>query len=340
MLDCRKVTKMKFKQSLKNALPVVALLTIGTFIFIGFADKTNPTMPTTKKPFKVSSALENVPKTPRQIINSPSAGKAKDQRLSLVTEQYTKATDLRAFVEFARQHPELGGLYYADKVLRDCGASKNFIVQEKDALKYDTQRSPELYAKRQRAFELLRNRCQSFSSEELSAEGRSRLRDEALRKQDAFWKLDQEKSKASSAPYTKERSELARGIKDQIILTKDPLFLQGASLTLNSSAESNVKSTLWLDGKAYESSEDTLAFFVAWKLVPCSFGLVCDQTNHDVVVSCVQFDRCANSLEDLFRLEIEESGEAGRKQFAKVLDFKKRISAAIEKGDVAALSPR
>lgn len=331
---------MKIKQSLKYVLILIALFVTVVYIFAFQGNKSDSTFLEPIKPLAATIDQKNLPKSSTQNINESIVSKSKAQSFSLVTEKYAKATDLRAFVEFAKQHPELGGLYYADKVLRDCRSSKNYIVQDKSALNYDNKRSPELYAQRQRAFELLRSRCQSFSSEELSEAARTRLEDEALRKQDAFWKLGQEKRKVSGAPYTKERIESSRELKNQIILTKDPLFLQGSSVSLNSSAESNLKSTLWLDGKAYESNEDTLAFFVAWKLVPCSFGLVCDQTNQDVVVSCVHYDRCANSLEDLFRSEIEESGDAGRKQFAKVLDFQKRISAAIEKGDVAALSPR
>ncbi|MFZ6675875.1 hypothetical protein [Undibacterium sp. Xuan67W] len=320
---------------------LISIITLSVVAIAAYFYTQNPERPLTQvsAPTSEATVLNAANDLARVGTNFPPKIEKKSSTFELAIK-YSTTRDMRAFVEYAKQHPELGGGYYAAIGMGECLVVKDYIVQGKPTLNYDAKRSPEIYAKRQQAFESLKTLCQSFLPDEITQDALAKTHKQSIEKNDIFSKIISDQLQAAATADITQRLESMRVIKEKVMASKDPLLIDNFSSLLSEPVNQKFD-TYWLDGKPYNgTSEETNIMQYAWRLVPCSLGLVCDETNHYVSITCLNQDICANSLSDLFRQNLERSGDKDGKQFQQVLQLQKRLTEIVQNGEFTAFKPK
>lgn len=327
------------KKSIQSKL-FLAFLAIGMAILFWQFNNLNVANVSIEKP-KQSPSVEflSMPKT----YSTQDASPPKTEKKFIPSElamKYSTTKDMRAFVEYAKRHPELGGWYYAEQGLAICSLVQNYVIKGQPALNYDSKHSPELYSKRQKAFESLRTSCQGFLPDEMSDDSINKMSKQGIEKQDIFLKIVDDYKKTNDIKNIEQQSKSQLEIKEKILLTKDPLLIAQYGSLIN--AQSNqAPISYWLDGKSYgESNNEANDIRAAWSLVQCSLGSSCDQTNQEVMYMCLYRNRCADSLPELVQKDLERGGDKDGKQFQKVMQLQKRLIEIVQDGEFSAFKPK
>jgi hypothetical protein len=97
---------------------------------------------------------------------------------------------------------------------------------------------------------------------------------------------------------------------------------------------------MWFEGKAHLENDEQI-YWTALDLIPCSFGIVCDQYDMYVAKACIAGAGCYNNrLEYIRNITMAKMfaryPEAAEKTYQNLIDVQHRIVAAIERGDVDA----
>lgn len=74
----------------------------------------------------------------------------------------------------------------------------------------------------------------------------------------------------------------------------------------------------------------------AMQLLPCSFGMACDNTNHTVALSCIYHEKCYDNLADYIKNTIYAKGES---LFQQVLQLRDKMSQTMRQGETDKFLP-
>lgn len=318
-----------------SAFTIAGLIIIGMYFFFAQIETISPTSELARSvsgqaSVKDSSMSLNAVTEKAPILAAPS--------LNVLVNKYAQAKDMRVFVEWAKQHPELGGWFYAEKGVRDCLMVRNFVTSNESIAKYGSYYTPENYPKRQQAFESLKTLCQGFLSIEISDAVLRTMSQQAKQSGDIFYRIAADLESANAQKDAVKKAASLDEINKKIFATKDPLLIEryGYSLNVGNLAQSRV---YWLDGIAYEvNSPAGRNMMQAWTLVPCSLGLQCDVTHQTVMIACLQFNLCGKSYLDYIEMDLKNGNEADR--LPQLMGFYKRLSEVVNAGDWDAFKPK
>ena len=285
---------------------------------------------------KINSLSTPVENTETQASKQMKLG---NESLSLA-KKYSESRDMRVFVEFAKNHPELGAWYYAERGLRECGFIRNEILKGRKSYVYGEAYNADQYAQRQQAFERLSQLCQGFLDHEIEEKNRTKIGVQALRAGDRTYALLEELSSAKAKANRDERDKAVLGVKEKIFRTQDPLLMEEFGALLNARTEGN-SANFWLDGVSFSMlSDEGRNMSLAWKLIPCSLGMTCDQFSPSVALQCLQLNQCAPNLSELIRMQLLEEGDTNGVRFAQVQAYAQRLKQIIDEGNWDAFQVR
>lgn len=229
-------------------------------------------------------------------------------KTSEIAKDFYASTNLRAFSERAKKHPNEGGISYALKAVDICARVKNIP----DIILKD-QTDSVVYGKKLSALNNLRYRCQEFSSKEIGTEGMSEL-----------YKLRKEKSDLLASNEKKFQEILgsagpSRNIKnDERIKFLNDLFNLGDSEAIGSLgpemltySNSNGKLGFWINGKPYFSEEQINLVNHAWDWSSCMIGRDCKKNSIVLEMHCIEEGLCFDSIDDYYRLGVYAGNSNG-----------------------------
>jgi hypothetical protein len=278
-------------------------------------------------------------KSKRDAVGSaPEVPVTASPKLRNLALDYSQTKNVRAFVALAKQHPELGGYNFAMQALANCGHPTNQYRE----LGYLPKESQAAFAKRKEVTQFWYHRCQSLLDSDVDVLTLEAMHKESLEKQDALTQLSERIEKAIAE---KNRVEIRRAL-NQLFAMKAPLdtphalYLVARAEASDYSGKYSPKSGMWFEGKAHLENDEQI-YWTALDLIPCSFGIVCDQYDMYVAKACIAGAGCYNNrLEYIRNITMAKMfaryPEAAEKTYQNLIDVQHRIVAAIERGDVDA----
>ncbi|MEF7613021.1 hypothetical protein V4F39_03790 [Aquincola sp. MAHUQ-54] len=233
----------------------------------------------------------------------------------------------RAFVQYAMQHPERGGMFYSRAFLRQCG----LVRAQDDQLQHlqaatEQEHDGHTHRRRVEALRFLRDKCTDFTSAELSgADFPATL-------------VDQDSLEASSASFYKETQnkniEAARLAIKSILGLADPVQLDQIGVRILTPGLQSTK-TFHFDGHQYPVASEVV--HTAAYLLPCELGLACSLENDlALALQCATGQTCFQTRQDRALAEMA-SGSEDTYENAKRLS--KQMANAIRSGNVDAFIP-
>lgn len=257
-----------------------------------------------------------------------------------IAQMYAQTKDMRAFVAYAKQHPESGGLAYALKGLQKCRVAKEILIRGKVNLQFDQKFPSEHFSARQRSFDYLQYLCQGFSADELSDEAVKSLREEAIQKADPFVKVSTLAGGISTLKDPQGAGLAKNQIMQAIFAYKDPLLVSDYGINA-SNDKTSTGSNFFLNGKSYPVfSDEGIIIHAAWRLAACEMGGDCSATNEDVITACIAFARCHSSLATLIKEDLANAGDKNGLWYERAISYARQIIDAIHRGDLQAFRPK
>ena len=240
---------------------------------------------------------------------------------ALATLLRTPPAQWREGVQQALARPGEGGRLYARHLLRQCAAADLVAglhaPEGDDPGRASTPDASDPRAARATArMQQLRAACAQFTPAELAAG--ANVVSNAGADADPLLAL------VGTSPAD-DRAQLRR-----VLARPDPLVLQelGPRLALHTASG---QQAYWFDGQrvAPDIAEPALA------LLPCAFGLPCDESDPDVWMPCLQGIACATSRTELV-LQQAAAGDATRRE--QILALSRRMAQAVRAADVERFS--
>jgi len=277
-------------------------------------------------PPSVVMAGQATPHAGTTASGSDDAGRRSVVEAALLTpsgrlaQQASRSTNLRAFVESAKQQPQDGGIAYAVGALQYC-LHLNDLKQKYAGLSQEIATgSGQDAARRLAGLNRMVSQCSDFTPEELqqasSLRSSGKDRDPIL----ALFFKGFEYSRMSMADQ--------RSLSKSILLARDPYLLHAAGVGIGRV----VVDGLWVvffDGEKFGGVVDAQSYRDAWSLVPCNFGEDCELSS-DVVIACVFEGTCHRN-----RLELLRSSYSGREtEFQGVIRLAAKLTEAVTSGEV------
>jgi hypothetical protein len=244
----------------------------------------------------------------------------------LMAQEAERADNLRAFIARAQQRPEAGGVSYAAAALTYCDQWEVFReelarLQSEVAGSYSGvgPKSPE----RLQAITWALGRCDGLSPAQTSLQSMFTLYDSKAAKLDQILAA---RGRLQQAKHIEERQIAVR----DILLMRDPLLLASVGRYLGQGLAGAVPQ---VDGINWGGVSES-AYASAWSLVPCSFGLSCDETDAEVALACVQHSQCFSSRKELLKARLLPQ------DYADMLRLHERLIDIVARADAEALRPR
>lgn len=296
-----------------------------------------PTEAQERSPVKLISTAATPPLPEARPVTQAASAPAQPAEDSMA-QMFAKTRNMRAFVEYAKQHPEKGGYAYAMKGLEKCYNAKQ-LTDALPNLPFNQIFPSEAYAARQKAFTYLQNLCQGLSKSDFDRGGGKSLREEGLEKNDPVVKIMTITSGISSRKDPEGALRAKNQILQAIFTSYDPILISDYGIRGNA-IENNGKSILFLNGKSYLfASEDGQIMFRAWRLAACELGGDCSATNEYVVMACIMAAHCHQNLADLIKDELDDLGDKDGQWFQRAVMYARQIVDAIRRGDLQAFRP-
>ncbi|WP_211444454.1 hypothetical protein [Collimonas humicola] len=257
-------------------------------------------------------------------------GKSNEKPTVAMAKAFYASTDLHAFAESAKNHPEAGGIGYAISALNLCRELRNLPEPGNDG-KEDSIN----YGKRLASYNRIKIRCQGFSDNDFSTDTISELvrreRDDKdiLRTVDISFAL----ILGNAGPDRNISSESRKQFFKEISNLQDPgvISVFGREIVTYQTPEGGVG--YWLDGHFYPQNSANSPLTDAWELASCSFGMVCDQTNSIIELQCVTKGQCFDNLSDFYKNTTYANNASS---FQDLLKYRDRIMTAIQSKSVDA----
>lgn len=296
-----------------------------------------PTEAQERSPVKLISTAATPPLPAARPVTQAASAPAQPTEDSMA-QMFAKTRNMRAFVEYAKQHPEKGGYAYAMKGLQKCRVAKQF-TDVLSSLPYDQVYTAEKYAERQKAFTDLQYLCQGFSESELSDDGVKSVKEEGIQRNDPFVRLMARTEGISSTFDPAGALKTKNQILQTIFEYKDPLLINDYGMRGNT-IQIDSHSYFFLNGKRYPFfSDEGLILRTSWRLAACELRGDCSSTNEDVLMACITAAHCNRSLTDLIRDELMLAGDKDGQWFQRAVMYARQIVDAIRRGDLQAFRP-
>ncbi len=252
---------------------------------------------------EVGAAQDRQSQPPGPSSLKPSS-RAADRPSVNMAEAMRSSTNLRAFIEYAKQHPERGGYYYAMKALRFCGVfgkTPERLV-DADSMKKDDHATAQ---RRQRLIQDQLRACDGVLPSEIGEAYSTAMALRALALEDPLFAASHALNAARDSGSAREEDiKVAIG---QVLRLRDPMLLHDVGMSLSEFRSQD--NSYYFDGHWYSGSE-RLVLEGAWLLVPCSFGLPCGESDLDVRVACAVQGICASDRRSLVQAVIFQGDAA------------------------------
>lgn len=253
--------------------------------------------------------------------NPPVSGRAE------MAQDYLQSRNLRAFIEKAKASPENGGIYYAHRALLECSmpAMKGMFksVDAYAEVPVDVNTGHEKALAMQNALGILRQRCADLQTDDLIAVQKE-LQNSRAAKADPIWMLNKKIGESASRKSSLEQQkQLIAEIVDQPL----PEVLQNWR-----GGRYQMPAGLSASGQVTAAEQE--AYTLAWRILPCDFGEVCDSRDLTLAVNCYHDSECANSRLELMQRYLERNPQNDLR-LAQVIAMKNKIADAIRQKDVA-----
>ncbi len=245
----------------------------------------NHDKPVNLQPAAISNASTVTIK--KMLINTtrkPVESMANRRAVAPWLQHFDDATDLRAFAWSARTQASAGGVFYALMALRDCRVQWPDLEQsniDTQALNSTDHRS--LWIRDNHIDRAVR-RCASFSKNELDEDAVGELSRIGESADDPIMGI----YRTWLAAVESGDLNLISEALTQIFTARDPFLLEIVGVT----------GAFYLSpfGSADLSDETTRRRFIdAWRLVPCEFGMPCDENDRVVQELCLRTGQCLSS---------------------------------------------
>jgi len=263
-----------------------------------------------------------IERPPQPAVSTPAApGVSAD-----IVRMLANSTNLKAFVEQAKQHPEKGGYAYAMTATSYCSSSREFVARMRSRVQSTGDSSQPTFNQRIAAVEELERRCQGFAP----GESAIALYHEGLARGDVVLNTQVRLAEAKSLPFA-EQAKVAR----EAMALRDPQVLSRLA-SFGAVMDEKLKEPVnYLDGKRFGglSRRD---YYTAWNVALCEFNQECDSpTTGPVLELCATGNRClANGLE-LLRDDYRKHPE----RWQQIEQMAQRIAVIIDTQEVEALAP-
>ena len=116
----------------------------------------------------------------------------------------------------------------------------------------------------------------------------------------------------------------------------DPLLIDQLGLGLITGRSSDGRTVFWFNGIAYPVMEDP-PIAAALRLLPCSLGLECGETEHTLANSCARGNECYFSREEEVKRTLARNDEA---RFQEILRWRDKLFEAVRQKRVEAFARR
>ena len=250
---------------------------------------------------------------------------------------FATAGDWRAFALAAKNHPEVGGRFYAIYAANLC-ARDNLGIQQtaQGGQAKQLAVSGTVSNERLALTESLATRCSAFvpaEAAELVASLRAQSKDGADPLLAARQKLLEGKDKSDATAVREAvRQMLASG--DPLVLSADDLLM----LAMSFQTKSPNDRSLWFDGQSYDvfdASGDAMVLRTAVELGTCAEGAVCALDDR-MAISCINQPDCIIDRVEYLRARYLQSPGASPETFVRVLALAEKVRSAIRAKNVDA----
>lgn len=275
-----------------------------------------------------------VPGSPQaKTAQSAPTSPPKATRFAHLPVAYRHSRDYRPFAQTFRQHPELGGIYYAAAATRECrahGTGHDALRAPQPVIGGDS--APEQQVAQRLAFDLLRERCASFIDAELTAASVNSLYAETLARHDV---LTLAARTFAHAGRSKDAAERISGVT-AVLEHPDPLLIDTIGFGLSAGPLKGGGIAIWFDGTPYPVMSDP-PIAAGFQLVPCKLGRVCDASDDSLAVPCAIDGTCYRDRYDHVRQVLSQGDET---RYQEILRWTERIMAAIRERRADAFARR
>jgi hypothetical protein len=205
--------------------------------------------------------------------------------------RYNDGKNMRSFVDFALQHPEMGGNYYAAKVLTQCrGFSSSADVNSK-SITASNNLDGNTQAAMASAAEKLQARCADFLPNEISSKRDREILEEGKKKGDPLILASNSYlasfSEKGEAGMTQRKTALSK-----VLELQDPAIFEdlGTRLVMAEDPKSGQRG-YFVDNKFYGLNDPTDVGHAVY-LLPCGVGLECGNSSFDIASRCESGSGC------------------------------------------------
>lgn len=309
------------------------LIVLGAILTLSYERKSLPTNGRTEAQGLPGAPASEMPQpvpravaVPESSVTSPNVALAKTH--NLVTE-LASAKDWRVFALSARSRPGEGGYFYAMYVSNLCSRGiVNMPELNRDTIDRAVRNTGTVTSTLLAMIDSFSARCASFAPGEASdlysniKQASNDNRDPIIMAIDhlsmALKLRDREMAKAS----LRELLEIG----DPLPLYKDAMLLR--VLRLNSNT--NTTDEIWLDGKAYSSSnvEELSVLTLALDAAACGGKALCEVDEY-MMLGCIGGQYCTSSREDYLRHKFISQGGMTEKNFSRSIALSSRIQEVI-----------
>lgn len=317
---------------------ILAIACIAISLYFGFRKKHVTPSPHAS----IATAKETPPTETRgdQSSAPPASGVATNNRAtglpsdassakSRLNKDFGTASDLRVFVEHAKQMPEAGGVFYANAALVECRLLRtDGLRAEKLELRRSKLRSESepQSVRRLEALAQLERRCAGFTDAELSVDEQAFLLHWGAPK-DPLASLRREAVRSTKTGVN-ERIEILR----RVLQSNDPLLMEGAkSLSMNLSETTS--DIAYVDGLPF-GELDAARYFSAWDLAICEHFSTCSTIDSRLQMECAFGGGCFDSVYARVRSQL-----SSEKEYLTVARVSSRLRQAIITGMVDIFLP-
>lgn len=233
--------------------------------------------------------------------------------------QLNASQNLRQYAQQARQHPELGGIFYADVAERRCMNTKDAIAQ-----RHTEAASPSYEG--EAALRQLEALCGTYLETEVSPTRRLESRSVDAAKRDPLLAMQKQLLDASTSEQRKEAVAA-------ILHARNPYILASGGVGMTDKG-------LYFAGEYYGSdhTKHQMVYFSALRLAGCDLGDRCDGGDFSVMHACAFTSHCVRDRFELVAIELKELG-LGSAAGDEAKELARRMVAAVNAGNVSAFVP-
>jgi hypothetical protein len=275
------------------------------------------------------------PKVPAQ----PAASSVATLRAELA-----KATNLRQFVESAKQRAPEGGFFYAQLALNQCASVAQEIQAYGSRLPAVAGESGAQAAERQRRLSAIRTRCEGLTRADTNYYGSYlNLSSDSRVKDDPIWQARAKFGQHSDAYATATPDSTAAAYRELLATQNLELFLETQLGFTRDGAYFEGEYFIARGTGAAASQYDTIVLRYGKELAACLLGNPCGPTELlRLEYVCAFAGECHSTYESYIRAALikQHGAEKGEAAYRKALSLAQPIATAFRNQDVKAFLPR